>query len=98
MANTVSLCKCHGNVMRGHLSIAVNTFSMDNSIERFKSFSRKKHGWSKTAYMCWYMKDDVELGFVEPCAGPLCSNEKKNFNFGFQGILKHEIISTSNPF
>jgi hypothetical protein len=91
VANTVTLCKCHSDVTRGCLSIAVNTFGTDDGIERFESFRCEKHGCSKATYMFRQVEYNVEFGFVEPCAGPTGSRKKKIPDFSLQGVLKHFI-------
>ena len=83
MAGAITLCKCHSYVMRRRLSIAVNTFGSDDSIEGFKGFSCKKHGWPKTTHMFQQVKYNVELGFIKPCTCPSGSKKKEILDFGF---------------
>ena len=88
VANMITLCKCHGNITRGCLVIAVNTFGTDDSIEGFKGVSCEKHGWSKTMDVFWQVKYNVEFGFGEPCTSPTGGHKKKILDFGLYGGLK----------
>ena len=70
--------------------VAVDTFGMNDSIERLKSFSHKEDGWAKVANIRREVKEDMKLRFIEPLASPASSLKKEIFNFSFQNMLSNQ--------